>query len=143
MTIAARPSGPLLEVENLEAGYGPINVLHRLSLTVERGGRNLKRVEYTPQKGAKPLPALLLDKRPGEMRIETEANGTSQWVKTEEVQILKRVRFRWENYSDAWTGQPFSRYLLNTVFVTLCCIVGQVLTSSLVAFGFSRSSRSG
>src|SRR5207237_7545625 len=28
---------PLLAVENLEAGYGPINVLHRLSLTVNRG----------------------------------------------------------------------------------------------------------
>jgi branched-chain amino acid transport system ATP-binding protein len=27
----------LLEVDNLEAGYGPINVLHRLSLTVNRG----------------------------------------------------------------------------------------------------------
>ena len=30
-------SAPLLQVENLEAGYGPINVLHELSLTVERG----------------------------------------------------------------------------------------------------------
>jgi branched-chain amino acid transport system ATP-binding protein len=30
-------SGPLLSVENLEAGYGPINVLHRLSLEVRRG----------------------------------------------------------------------------------------------------------
>jgi branched-chain amino acid transport system ATP-binding protein len=27
----------LLQVENLEAGYGPINVLHRISLTVQRG----------------------------------------------------------------------------------------------------------
>ncbi len=30
-------SAPLLCVENLEAGYGPINVLHRLSLTVAAG----------------------------------------------------------------------------------------------------------
>lgn len=30
-------SSPLLLVEDLEAGYGPINVLHRLSLTVNRG----------------------------------------------------------------------------------------------------------
>src|SRR5258707_15351789 len=28
---------PLLEVRDLEAGYGAINVLHRISLTVERG----------------------------------------------------------------------------------------------------------
>jgi branched-chain amino acid transport system ATP-binding protein len=30
-------SAPLLAVENLEAGYGPINVLHKLSLTVNAG----------------------------------------------------------------------------------------------------------
>jgi branched-chain amino acid transport system ATP-binding protein len=30
-------SSPLLEVAKLEAGYGPINVLHGLSLTVNRG----------------------------------------------------------------------------------------------------------
>lgn len=30
-------SAPLLEVRDLEAGYGPINVLHRLSLTVNPG----------------------------------------------------------------------------------------------------------
>ena len=30
-------SAPLLQVENLEAGYGPINVLHRVSLTVNPG----------------------------------------------------------------------------------------------------------
>jgi branched-chain amino acid transport system ATP-binding protein len=30
-------SSPLLRVENLEAGYGPINVLHRLSLQVNAG----------------------------------------------------------------------------------------------------------
>jgi branched-chain amino acid transport system ATP-binding protein len=31
------PPPPLLAVENLEAGYGPINVLHKLSLTVNQG----------------------------------------------------------------------------------------------------------
>jgi branched-chain amino acid transport system ATP-binding protein len=30
-------SSPLLAVENLQAGYGPINVLHELSLTVNKG----------------------------------------------------------------------------------------------------------
>jgi branched-chain amino acid transport system ATP-binding protein len=30
-------TAPLLEVRDLEAGYGPINVLHKLSLAVERG----------------------------------------------------------------------------------------------------------
>jgi branched-chain amino acid transport system ATP-binding protein len=35
--IASESSASLLSVENLEAGYGPINVLHRLTLQVNRG----------------------------------------------------------------------------------------------------------
>jgi branched-chain amino acid transport system ATP-binding protein len=35
--VTTSTAAPLLQVENLEAGYGPINVLHRLSLTVNRG----------------------------------------------------------------------------------------------------------
>ncbi len=116
----------------------PPNLLPMETLTVERGSRHLKRVEYTPQKGVKPIQALMLDQRPGEVQIETDANAAPQWVKTEQVTILKRVRFRWENYQEAWTGQPFSLYLMNTVIVTSCSIVGQVLSASLVAFGFSR-----
>src|SRR5207244_454811 len=53
----------------------PPNLLPMETLMVERGGRNLKRVEYIPQKGAKPIPAVLLDQRPGEMLIEREANA--------------------------------------------------------------------
>ena len=116
----------------------PPNLLPMETLTVQRGSRNLKRVEYTPQPDAKPIPALILDQRPGEFLLETEAGAAPQWVKSTGVKILRRVRFRWENYYDAWTAKPFSLYLFNTVFVTICCILGQVMTSSLVAFGFSR-----
>ena len=35
--MSAPAASPLLQVENLEAGYGAINVLHRLSLTVNAG----------------------------------------------------------------------------------------------------------
>ena len=116
----------------------PPNLLPMETLTVERAGRNFKRVEYTPQPNAAPIPALLLDQRPGEVQIETSAGAAPQWVMPEQVKVVRRVRFRWENYPQAWTAKPFSLFLLNTVFITVCCIVGQVLTSSLVAFGFSR-----
>jgi branched-chain amino acid transport system ATP-binding protein len=35
--VSASQPAPLLAVDNLEVGYGPINVLHRLSLQVNRG----------------------------------------------------------------------------------------------------------
>ena len=45
---------------------------------------------------------------------------------------------QWHNYVDAWTSLPFSRFLLNTLFVTLLGMFGTILTSALVAYGFAR-----
>lgn len=45
---------------------------------------------------------------------------------------------RWENYADAVTLFPFSRYLFNTSVITVSVVVLTVLSSSLVAYGFSR-----
>lgn len=43
-----------------------------------------------------------------------------------------------KNFGTAWTALPFGLFVLNTLIITLCCTVGQVLSSSLVAYGFSR-----
>ncbi|MHC5023162.1 MAG: carbohydrate ABC transporter permease [Planctomycetota bacterium] len=44
------------------------------------------------------------------------------------------------NYRDVWTGPSadFPLYLKNTLLVTLLSVVGMVLSSAVVAFGFSR-----
>ena len=44
----------------------------------------------------------------------------------------------WANYTDAWRVQPFARFYANTTFITVMNIIGLVLSSSLVAFGFAR-----
>ena len=45
----------------------------------------------------------------------------------------------WENFVNAWKSQPFNRYLFNTVFLyAIPVTVGLVLSSSFVAYGFSR-----
>ncbi len=44
----------------------------------------------------------------------------------------------WANYVDAWTILPFTTFYTNTVILTIANIVGLVLSSSLVAFGFAR-----
>ncbi|MGV3613913.1 MAG: carbohydrate ABC transporter permease [Fimbriimonas sp.] len=43
-----------------------------------------------------------------------------------------------ENFGKAWTALPFSRFVLNTVFVTVTATLFQVLSGSLVAYGFAR-----
>jgi ABC-type glycerol-3-phosphate transport system permease component len=45
---------------------------------------------------------------------------------------------RWENFRDAVTIFPFDRYLANTTFITAFVVLFTLLSSSLVAYGFSR-----
>lgn len=45
---------------------------------------------------------------------------------------------RFANFSDVFRVIPFAQFTLNTVIVTSLALVGQLLTASLVAFGFAR-----
>lgn len=42
------------------------------------------------------------------------------------------------NFAKAWTALPFPTFVLNTILVTVICTIAQVITGSLVAYGFSR-----
>ena len=45
---------------------------------------------------------------------------------------------RWQNYIEAWTALPFTRFLFNTLFITVLGMAGNIFTASLVAYGFAR-----
>ena len=42
------------------------------------------------------------------------------------------------NFHRAWTELPFPTFVLNTLIVTVCATFGQVISASLVAYGFAR-----
>jgi ABC-type glycerol-3-phosphate transport system permease component len=45
----------------------------------------------------------------------------------------------WNNFYDAWTSQPFTHYMMNTLFLyAIPYTIGVVLSSAIVAYGFSR-----
>ncbi|WP_054706648.1 carbohydrate ABC transporter permease [Bacillus sp. JCM 19041] len=49
--------------------------------------------------------------------------------------------FRWENYLVGWQGfgrTGFDVYFLNSAFVTTFVVIGAILSSSIVAYGFAR-----
>ena len=48
------------------------------------------------------------------------------------------TEFHFENYLKAMTVLPFHRFIFNSVYICLCCVTGQVLCASLVAYGFAR-----
>jgi ABC-type glycerol-3-phosphate transport system permease component len=47
-------------------------------------------------------------------------------------------RVQWQNYEEVFALVPFGKYLVNTAVITGAVLVGTLLSSSLVAFGFAR-----
>jgi ABC-type glycerol-3-phosphate transport system permease component len=45
---------------------------------------------------------------------------------------------RLQNYPEALTSQPFGRYFLNTMIITVLSTLGTLLTASMAAYGFAR-----
>lgn len=45
---------------------------------------------------------------------------------------------QWQNYSDAWAEQPFGRFMINSLKVSILSVLGQILFCSLGGYGFAR-----
>lgn len=55
-----------------------------------------------------------------------------------ESDIQRRLTPRWENYPKSLQRMDFMSALANTTVITVLCVIGQILSSSLVGFGFAR-----
>ena len=120
------------------------------SLWVLQGGANRPVVvpqasvwdgAWHPAVGA-PVPVVVLKQVP--------ASGTRAWIEVSDLSGLSsdivrqsdlksRVSFRWENFPKAIKSmRHFSRYLANTLILCLLNVAGTVLSSAMVAYGFSR-----
>lgn len=51
---------------------------------------------------------------------------------------LRPAKIHLENYRDAWNALPFTRFVLNTLFVAVTATVAQVISATVVAYGFAR-----
>lgn len=49
-------------------------------------------------------------------------------------------KLHWENFKEAFTfnSLPFGKFLLNSLYITILSMIGSVISSALIAFGFSR-----
>ncbi|NMA64701.1 MAG: carbohydrate ABC transporter permease [Clostridiaceae bacterium] len=62
---------------------------------------------------------------------------TSSYIFSTDIQLLPPV-LKLDNFKRALTSQPFGKYFLNSICVTITGGFGAVLSSSLCAYGFSR-----
>jgi multiple sugar transport system permease protein len=82
----------------------------------------------------------LIKNQPGGMGLFVEPENPDETYKLDisEQKALRHVEIHWENYPEAFTQVPFDRYLINTLIVTFVGMFGMLVSSSLVAYGFSR-----
>lgn len=52
--------------------------------------------------------------------------------------IIFPEKLQWHNFVEAWNSQPFGIYLKNSIIVTVLTTIGQLISCSLVAYGFAR-----
>jgi len=62
---------------------------------------------------------------------------TSQEVARDPTRLIPEV-VAWDNFGKAWSALPFTQFVANTTFVTLVSTFAQIVSGSLVAYGFSR-----
>lgn len=46
--------------------------------------------------------------------------------------------WHWENYVHTWQSAPFTTYAVNTITITLICVVANVFVNAFIAYGFAK-----
>lgn len=82
----------------------------------------------------------LIQNQPGGMGlfVSPDAPDVTYSLPIAAQELQRRIEIHPSNYKEAMTAVPFPRYLRNTMIVTFVGMFGMMLSSSLVAYGFSR-----
>ena len=72
----------------------------------------------------------------GRHKIKVGNEVLSLW--SGDFDVRQKVGFHWRNYSDAFKKIDFFLNLRNTLFICVSCVIGVVLSCSLVAYSFAR-----
>jgi multiple sugar transport system permease protein len=72
----------------------------------------------------------------GKQTIQVAGETLSLWP--EDFEVRQRIGLHWENYADAFRKMDFLLNLRNTLFICVSCVIGVVLSCSLVAYSFAR-----
>ncbi len=54
------------------------------------------------------------------------------------INLIPPIPWQWHNFIDAWTALAFTRFLFNTLVITVASLFGGLLSASMVAYGFAR-----
>lgn len=98
---------------------------------------------YLLSDGRRERVVVLVEGKDGRVKVR-RADGTAEWVPAPSLLRERRFEPQWRNYArllstkDRSSDNDFERFLLNTLLIALMSVLGQVLSSSLVGWGFAR-----
>ncbi|MFZ4813274.1 MAG: carbohydrate ABC transporter permease [Phototrophicaceae bacterium] len=122
---AAEPNAPIIPMEIITFDYQG-ETLEVFAVPFADGTRELALLQ--PRRSA----SLFVDPaNPQAEPIEWEGN----WRQLDPV---REVNIKWGNYQEAWETINFLRLLANTLGYALITMIGTVVASSMVAYGFAR-----
>ena len=64
--------------------------------------------------------------------------GTALTETTFHMTFLPTTPFTLDNIKYVWNAVPFGQYYLNTIIVTVCITLGQIIIGSMAAYAFAR-----
>lgn len=117
----------------------PPDFIPRESQRVDVNGESLFLYDVNVDGEQRLLAAVKLDPEKSEF-VDPDDPSQVYYVPADQARKHKLVRAHWENYHDAWTFStlPFAVLMKNTTIYALVAVFGEVLTCSLVAYGFAR-----
>lgn len=75
----------------------------------------------------------------GFIDINNPEAGIIEWEGNwRQLQPVRETSFQWQNYPEAWNTIEFPRLLANTLAYAFITMIGTLVASSLVAYGFAR-----
>lgn len=116
----------------------PPPILPYAYTTAQVNGETYLLYDATTEQGKMQL--ALVKKAPGGMGFFVDPKDPTVQYKLviREQTQLKHLDFHWENYPDAMQSQPFGAYFINTLVITFVSMFGMLVSSTMVAYGFSR-----
>jgi multiple sugar transport system permease protein len=122
---ASEPNAPLMPMEILTFEYED-EVLDIYVVPFEDGERQLAIL-----KPGRAVTTFIDPANPDAEPIEWEGN----W---RQLEPAREVAIQWGNYPEAWETIDFVRLLSNTLVYAFVTMIGTVIASSMVAYGFAR-----
>ena len=80
----------------------------------------------------------------GTAKIEIIRESNGKYKRIEKIislsQIYRGIKPIWSNYTKVIEVMPFAKFYFNSIFVAICVTIGQVATSAMSGYAFSRLS---